>query len=247
MKSPMLPRRLTLSGLFALALLVAGQACAKSEQAWAITPFEASYQVKVGIASADAVVRLTQIDPQRFEIVSTTRATGLASLFKRGEVYERAVFRYVDGEILAESLVRRDTLSPDERSCEVYYRPEQNEATVVFKGKEEIISIPRQTFNPLLMQIALMQDMALGKKPTSYSILDHAGLKDFSVSFGDEDNVETPTGDFAAVPVDLVNVQSNAGTRMWAAPSREWLAVVVEARKNDEIKAVLRLEQLRDT
>lgn len=240
-------RSIAVTAAAALGLLGHGTASASTTSGWSITPFEANYKVKVGIASADAVVRLTQLDPQRYEIVSVTRATGIASLFKRGEVYERAVFRYVDGEILAESLVRRDTLSSEERSCEVYYRPEQNQATVLFKGEEEQIEIPRDTFNPLLMQIALMQDMANGKRPVSYSILDHAGLKDFSVSFGDESNVSTPTGDFQAVPVDLMNEKTNAGTRMWAAPSREWLAVVVEARKNNEVKATLRLEQLQDS
>ena len=240
-------RSTLLATLAAAGLMVAAGASASAPTGWSITPFEANYKVKVGIASADAVVRLTQLDGQRYEIVSVTRATGIASLFKRGEVYERAVFRYVDGEILAESLVRRDTLSAEERSCEVYYRPERNEATVLFKGEEEQIDIPRDTFNPLLMQIALMQDMANGRKPASYSILDHAGLNDFSVTFGEEDNVRTPTGDYQAVPVDLINEKTNAGTRMWAAPSREWLAVVVEARKDDEVKATLRLEQLQDS
>jgi hypothetical protein len=117
---------------------------------------------------------------------------------------------------------------------------------VIFKGSEEIVEIPRNTFNPLLMQIALMQDMARGNTPQSYAILDHAGLKDFTVTFGNKSSVKTPTGNYDAVPVDLMNAKSNAGTRMWAAPSREWLAVVVEARKDDEVKATLRLKELQD-
>ncbi|MEM7610466.1 MAG: DUF3108 domain-containing protein [Pseudomonadota bacterium] len=241
--------KLSLMGLVGVMaiLTVSSPALAKPGQNWAIEGFEASYKVKVGIASAGAVVRLNALGDNRFEIVSETRAKGFASLFKRGEVYERAVFQYVDGEILAESLVRKDTLSADDRNCEVYYRPLENEATVIYQGEASIVEIPRDTFNPLLMQIALMQDMALGNTPERYNILDHAGLKSFDVSFGSEGSIDTPTGAYAAVPVDLVNLQSNAGTRMWAAPEQDWLAVVVEARKDDEVKAVLRLSNLEDS
>ena len=145
--------------LLAAALLVpATAAMAKGD--WAIEPFVVNYKVKVGIANAAAEVTLNELDDNRFEIVSKTRVTGVIGFFKRGRIYERAVFRYEDGELLAESLVREDELSPEERSCEVYYRPLDGEATVVFKGEESVVEIPRDTVNPLLMQIALMQDMA---------------------------------------------------------------------------------------
>ncbi|MEM7764126.1 MAG: DUF3108 domain-containing protein [Pseudomonadota bacterium] len=227
------------------AMLATHSAGAIAASDWSIEPFVAEYKVSVGPASAAAVVELNSLGDSRYEIVSKTRVTGFFGLFKRGNIDERAVFRFEDGEILAESLVREDNLSPEERSCEVYYRPLENEATVKFKGQEKTVTIPRNTFNPLLMQIALMQDMAAGETPEVYNILDHAGLKQFDVNVGTEGAIDTPTGQFAAIPVDITNPANNAGTRMWAVPAEDWLAVVVEARKDDEVKATLKLSGLR--
>ena len=232
-----------LAGMAAFASLPAVAAAANGDE-WSIRPFEISYKVKVGIASAEATVALRELANNRFEIESVTEARGIASLFKRGSVYERATFRYEDGAILAETLVRRDTLSPEERSCEVVYFPLEGYANVTFKGETETVEIPQDTVNPLLMQIALMQAMALGERPTEYMILDHAGLQPFAVRFGERDTVDTPIGSFSAIPVDLVNEKKAAGTTMWAAPDANWLAVQVEARKDDEVKARLSLQDL---
>jgi hypothetical protein len=228
----------------AAAIATAPAAAAATGDQWSIRPFEISYKVKVGIASAEATVALRALADNRFEIESVTEARGIASLFKRGSVYERATFRYEGGAILAETLVRRDTLSPEERSCEVVYYPQQGYADVTFKGETDRVEIPEGTVNPLLMQIALMQAMALGERPTRYMILDHAGLQPFAVQFGERGTVETPVGSFSAIPVDLINETKAAGTTMWAAPDENWLAVQVEARKDNEVKARLLMQNL---
>lgn len=225
------------------AMLVTGGAAATTP-GLAIEPFAASYKVKVGIASARATVELTELAPNRYEIVSITEATGIAGLFKRGRNFERATFRVVDGEILAESLVRKDSLSGQERDCEIYYRPEKGEADIVYLGETRTLAIPRNTFNPLLMQIALMQDLAQGTPPEFYNILDHVGLRQYTVTLGDKGEVRTPLGGFETVPVDLINEAENVGTRIFASRKAEWIAVKVEARKGDDVKATLRLDRI---
>ena len=227
------------------ALFLAGGAAANTA-GFEIEPFAASYKVKVGLASARSTLELRQLDAGRYEVVSITEATGIVGLFKRGRVYERATFRVVEGEILAESLEREDTLSGDSRDCEIYYRPEQGTADIVYEGERRTVEIPRNTFNPLLMQIALMQDLARGTPPEAYNILDYVGLREYTVRVGDRDAVETPVGDFDALPVDLVNEVENAGTRVFASRDAEWIAVKVEARKNGDVKATLRLDRIGD-
>jgi hypothetical protein len=235
-------RRLGAAAALAAMLLSGGAAASTADLA--IQPFAASYKVKVGIASARSTVELTELAPNRYEIVSVTEATGIAGLFKRGQNFERATFRVVDGEIIAESLVRQDTLSGQDRDCEIYYRPEQGEADIVYLGETRTVKIPRNTFNPLLMQIALMQDLARGTPPEYYNILDHVGLRQYTVTLGSEDEVSTPLGGFEAVPVDLINETENAGTRVFASPKAEWIAVKVEARKGNDVKATLRLDRI---
>lgn len=233
-----------LGAALALAAMTLAGAAAGATPEFAIEPFAASYKVKVGLASARSTVELVELEPDRYEIVSLTEATGIVGLFKRGRVYERTVFRVVDGEILTEYLEREDTLSGEERDCEVFYRPEQGEADIVYLGETRTVEIPRNTFNPLLMQIALMQDLAQGTPPEYYNILDHVGLRQYTVRLGNEDEVSTPLGGFDAVPVDLVNEADDAGTRVFAAPKAEWIAVKVEARKGGDVKATLRLDRI---
>lgn len=227
-------------------LLAVGTAQANTGEAagtgWAIAPFAASYDIDLGIASGESSLELKALGDNRYEIVSVTRATGIASWFKRGRVYERAVFRFENGEILSESMIRRDTLSAEERSCEVYYRPEAGEADIVFKGERRTIEIPRNTFSPLLMQIALMHDMMRETTPDHYNIVDQVGLRKYTVTLGDTNDVKTPLGQFAAIPVDLINEEKQAGTRVFTAPNEEYLAVIVEARKDGDVKATLRIE-----
>ena len=220
----------------------AGSTGDATDQGWAIAPFTASYDIDLGIASGESSLELNQLGENRYEIVSVTRATGIASWFKRGRVYERAVFRYENGEILSESMIRRDSLSAEERSCEVYYRPEDGEADIVFKGERRTIEIPRNTFSPLLMQIALMQDMTRDATPAYYNIVDQVGLRKYTVTLGDQGPVKTPLGEFAAIPVDLINEEKQAGTRVFTAPGEEYLAVIVEARKDGDVKATLRID-----
>lgn len=233
-----------LLGAAALACTLATGSAHASTEAFAFEPFSASYKVKVGIANARSSLELIELEPDRYELVSVTEATGLIGIFKRGRVYERTIFRVADGEILTEYMEREDTLSGQSRDCEVYYRPEQGEADIVYLGETRTVEIPRDTYNPLLMQVALMQDLAEGTPPAFYNVLDHVGLRQYTVTLGSEDEVRTPLGGFEAIPVDLVNEADDAGTRVFAAPGAEWIAVKVEARKGDDVKATLRLDRI---
>ncbi len=228
----------------ALTFTLGTQGAWASTETFGFEPFSASYKVKVGIANARSSLELIELEPNRYELVSLTEATGLVGIFKRGRVYERTIFRVANGEILTEYLMREDTLSGQERDCEVFYRPEQGEADIVYLGETRTVDIPRDTYNPLLMQVALMQDLAEGTAPEFYNILDHVGLRQYTVTLGDEGEVRTPLGGFEAIPVDLINEADNAGTRVFAAPNAEWIAVKVEARKGDDVKATLRLDRI---
>ena len=235
-----------LASTLALLLTVAAAHAQDNAEAFAFEPFSANYKVKVGIANARSSLELIELEPNRYELVSLTEATGLVGIFKRGRVYERTIFRVADGEILTEYLAREDTLSGQKRDVEVFYRPEQGEADIVFYGETETVEIPPDTYNPLLMQVALMQDLPEGTAPDFYNVLDHVGLRQYTVTIGDEDQVKTPLGGFDAIPVDLINEVEDAGTRVFVAPQAEWVAVKVEARKGDDVKATLRVNRISD-
>ncbi|MEO0576028.1 MAG: DUF3108 domain-containing protein [Pseudomonadota bacterium] len=238
------PHALLIALTSMIALSLPHAAPASDSMRWSVPPFEASYAVKIGVARANTTITLTALEDGRYAVTSTTQAKGVARWFKKGEVYERTVFRFVDGDVLAESLERRDTLSPIDRNVSITYSPDEGTAVVVYDGETSTARIPRNASNPLLMQITLMHAMATAQVPTHYDVLDYAGMQRFDVRVGTEATVRTTDGKRTAIPTDLSNVAEQTSTRIWATQDSDWLALVVEARKEDDIKAVLRLTEI---
>ena len=239
------PRSISTLVLLTVSIFLAVTADADTTRAdsWQVEPFSVTYKVTIGPARARTTVALRSLGDNRFAVDSTTKVTGVVGWFKRGAVEERTTFRYENGEILAETLFRRDSLSADDRNIDIDYAPAAGTATVRYQAGETQVDIGRDTMNPLLMQIALMHHLATDRVPEAYTVLDYNGTEQFKISAGTKQWQRTPAGDFDAVPVDLRNTETGTGTRLWSASELQWLAVVVEARKDDEIKATLRLSE----
>ncbi|MEM9171799.1 MAG: DUF3108 domain-containing protein [Pseudomonadota bacterium] len=223
---------------------VPATAPAQTSANWQVEPFKATYSVRIGPAKAQTTVALVTLDDQRLRAESTTRARGIASWFKRGNVDEKTTFDVVDGKPVVRSLFRRDSLSSDDRNIDIAYRPEDGTARVQRSTGEDVVTVANDVTNPLLMQITLMQQLANNSLPESYVVLDYKGIQTYRITERDPEVIRTAAGKYAVRVIDLIETSSNTGTRVFVAEDEQWLAVRIEARKDDRSVAVLSLTDI---
>lgn len=231
------------AGALALALALPAAAPVQAKE-WKIPPFEATYRAKIGIARGETRMELRRLDAARFEIESWTEARGFASWFKRGEIHELSRFRWEDGRIVPELFRRTDDISSEDRNVSVLYRPDEGVALVTHRGDTREVDISERTTNPLVMQIALMQDLALGEGADYYETLDHAGIRRYEVEYQQgTEPVEVPAGAFSARRLRHSRDGTDTFTQLWCSPEFDWLAVRAEINKDGKVRGRLSLEK----
>lgn len=122
-----------------------------------------------------------------------------------------------------------------------------------FKNKEVRQRVPAETFDRLSIQLALMRDLAAGRRDMKYLMADQNRLRVYRFEATAEERLKTPVGDVLTVKVELtgrLRVDNGAGlklataetvddfddgerTSFWFAPTLGYLPVRIQHVDDD--------------
>jgi hypothetical protein len=204
-----------------------------------LSPFEARYEVKRGTVTVGEIRRRLQRADEGYRFSSSTRTTGIAALLKKQQTDEYSDFLQGDDglRLLRYRYERRKGDKTRYRAVEVDWMAV--EVHFDFEGRRATLPIPDDMTDPLLYQLTLGRDLALGTRVLRYRIADRGRFKDYRFVVLGEEDVETPAGRYQTVAVQREKDSGSDRSTFYLAPSLEHLAVRIDLVEDDALTQAL--------
>ena len=107
------------------------------------------------------------------------------------------------------------------------------------------MEIPQNALDKLVVQIAVMMDLAAGKKELVYDIADGGKLKEYRFAVVGKENIRVPAGEFEVLKIERIRKDNDRTTYLWCAPSLNYLPVRIEQIEHED--GVTYLSELKQT
>ena len=161
-----------------------------------------------------------------------SRATGVAALLGFEEIRERSLWLKDESGIrsLRYSYHRRGR---KERRIEVIFDWSKGRVSNHVNGDTWHMAVPDRTFDKQNHLLALMRDLAFGRRSVSYRVADGGELKTYVFRYLGKQSVETEFGDFDTVVMERTRRPVKRRTVFWLAPSLDFLPVQIKHREGD--------------
>jgi len=191
-------------------------------------PFSAKYEIKKGFVSIGYATRSFFTDKDKFFYVSDSKTTGvIAALFKE-RIIQTTQFQFDN------NIVRPITYTYDRNKgkmlVEQSYDWQKGEVfSQRFKKSQNKIyeyEIPIGAQDQSSYQLALMIDLASGKRNFSYHIAENVRLMDYDVRHVGDRKLETIRGKLDTVVVQVKT--KKVKITIWCAPKLHYLPVKIE-------------------
>jgi hypothetical protein len=221
--------------LLMLAVSVTSHATDFTQCDGVLTPYEAVY-VSAYETLELAGQRRLMVDESGGVVLSQT-AGRLGS-----RISETSILEWADGQLRVRSYDRRQRIFGMSREQQAVF--DWSRGTIKVSGRREgELPIDGQSFDPLSYQLALRCNIAQGLEQTSYRVIRGAKLKTYHFRLHGAETIETRQGPLDTVVVERVRDDEERSTRIWFAPSLNYLLVRLEQEdKADGIDVSLRLE-----
>ncbi len=233
-----------------------------------LTPHETEYKVRVSGVSGRLTTRLER-QGSAFEATHVIEPKGFASLFARGDVRERARFEDLGDGLQPLAYESRNTLREDSGAQLEFDWPAERVTGMHYEdGKTQQVdeALDASVFDRLTMQYRLMQDLADGRiiaspesetagEPeagaddtvarTNFVLVDGKETRPIVIKRIGERDIRTGAGTFATIGVQHQKAGSKRRTVLWLAPDLDYLPVLIEQYRKDEIKVRATLRTYR--
>ena len=217
----------------------------------ALTPHAAEYKVKVSGVSGRLTTRLERRG-DAFEALHVIEATGFAGLFARGKVRELSRFSDFGRGLLPLHYEARNTLRQDSGANLDFDWDGGRVTGSTFEDGTNTsvdVALDEPMFDRLAVQYRLMSDLAQGGIETLEAAADDdsASRASYILFDGDESDtlditpigeraIKTRAGTFYTIGVQHQKQGSSRRTLLWLAPELDYLPVLIEQYRRDDLK-----------
>lgn len=197
--------------------------------------FQAVYQLRVNsFAIGEAQVSLEAQADGRYLYSSRTRSTGLARLFRNDQVVESSLFQPHKQHLRPLEYRFDHTGGKKERHAYLKFDWNAGEVANTVEGHTWEMEIPERTLDKLIVQLAVMMDLDVGKKELVYAIADGGKLKEFRFTLVGKETLRVPAGEFATVKLERLRKDNDRTTYFWCAPALGYLPVRIKQIENED-------------
>jgi hypothetical protein len=176
---------------------------------------------------------LTPASDGGFVYESRSKATGLAAMIRNERIVERSEWRFHETGLRPLRYRYDRTGGKRERRVEVDFDWETGTVHNTAKGRTWRMSVPEGTLDKMIYLLALMQDLAAGRRPLEYSVADGGRLKTYVLEEIGEETLDTALGPMDTRVVRRLRRGEKRETILWCAPALAFLPVKVEHRERD--------------
>jgi hypothetical protein len=231
--------------LGAAVMLIVPQAVNAAPDAPVPAPFAAKFAIEwKGITAGYTQLELTRSSPNAYTYKSRNMARGIFRLAFPDAISQLSSFSIIDGEVRP-SAYRADDGSGDAgKSVNLKFDWQARRVTGVSEKKPVDIALEPGTQDSLSVQIALMRELAAGRVPKSFWMIDNDEIKEYRYVHEGTVTLDTPLGTLETVIYRSERSGSDRVTRLWLAPSLGYLPVRAERSRAGRIDFGLSIREL---
>ncbi|MDW8260026.1 MAG: DUF3108 domain-containing protein [Gammaproteobacteria bacterium] len=232
--------------LFVSMLCAAGDAALGQTPA-PLTPFIARYNVEWrGVSVGSSTVELAAVADGQYRYRSVNHARGLFRLAFPDAIREESLLQVIGGDQVRPLRFRGDDGGSEgaDGDIDLQFDWQRNRVTGRFESTPIDLNVPAGTQDALSAQLALMLDLAAGRTPSGYWLVDKGQLKDYEYRREPDATLDTVLGPLPTVVWTSRRPSSERVTRIWYAPAFGYVPVKAERWRKNRLEFALRLARL---
>ena len=224
-----------------LALLVSlASAAAHADE---LKPFNASYKwIWHGLTVAQSTLQLEQKD-DTWIYHSRSEPRGIGRLMSERPA-QTSVMRVTDAGVQPLSYHADDGTPSTKRDADVTFDWTAGHASGVYENARVDMPIVAGIQDDLSVQIAMLVELLRGRTPQRFSMINGNSVREYRYVRESEAQLTTAIGAIATVVYRAQKEGSPRATRFWCAPSRGYIPVRVEQKRQDELEWTMEIESL---
>jgi Protein of unknown function (DUF3108) len=208
--------------------------------------FHGSFSVNYrGINAGTTEIEMEREQHGRYRYESRANARGLFRAFFSEEITQISWLE-VSAAGVRPLRYRADDGSDDtERDISLDFDWSTRRVTGVAEEKPVALEVEPGTHDAMSLQVAVMQDLAHGKRPGAYLMVDKDRVKEYRYVFEGEATIKTVLGDVPTLVYRSERTGSRRATRTWFAPSLGFIAVRAERLREGKREWLMEMKSLQ--
>jgi hypothetical protein len=210
-------------------------------EGFALQPYVATYAVSYRGLDAGTLRMELKRDPQSNRYIFETQANPsvLARLVIGRDAVERTVFEPSDGSIRPLEWTLEDGKSGSNGDGHLKFDWAANTVSGEFEGKP--VELPTQPGlqDRLSIQVAVSAALVQGREPSSIVMVNGDKTRDYTYVRGSTQQLDTKIGKLDTVIFESTRAGSNRVSRVWHAPTLEYVPVRAEQIRKGKVETIM--------
>jgi hypothetical protein len=237
-------RTVRMAGLAVAALALSSPAQASTADV--PQPFLATYAVEWrGMGAGTSTIELEKTAPDAFRYSSSNAARGFFRIALPDTITQTSEFSIVDGKVVPKSFVADDGSSDTSRDVNLQFDWSAHQVTGTAEDKPVSVSLDDGVQDAGSVQIALMRELAAGRSPSSFMMIDKNEVKEYQYVREGEASIETALGKLDTVIFTSQRTGSTRLTKLWIAPSLGYIPVRAEQLRKGKREFTMQIRTLK--
>jgi Protein of unknown function (DUF3108) len=233
-----------ISAMVVVALGLVGTAHAQAPQ-----PFTATYTVEwKGMSAGVSTLELLRTSSGAYEYRSRNLARGIFRIAFPDAITQTSTFTIDgNGNVVPQTYLSDDGSKKTDRDVSLTFDWANNRARGTAEDKPVDVALKPGTQDALSVQIQLMIELAAGKSPTRFWLIDKNEPKEYQYTRERTETIDTPFGKLDTVVYKSQRTGSDRFMRFWLAPSKGYLPVKAERRRGDRLDFALKIKDFKSS
>ena len=239
-------RRCAPAGLaICAAALLPGSAGAAADAAGP-ADFAAKFAIEWhGITAGYTTLELSHSAPDTYTYKSRNMARGVFRLAFPDVISQTSTFSIVNGEVQPSSYHADDGVADSDKAVTLQFDWQTRRVTGVAAKKPVDIALQSGTQDSLSVQIELMREVAAGRSPKSFWLIDDDEMKEYKYTREGTETLDTALGKLDTVRYRSEHAGSDRVTRLWLAASLGYLPIRAERSRAGKVDFGLEIRELK--
>ena len=210
-----------------------------------LKPFTASFAVEwKGLNGGTSTLSLKQTGPADFQYTSSSSPRGIFRL-AFSDITTSSTLVIENGAVRPLHFRGSDGAADRAKDIALDFDWARSRITGTAEQKAVNLELKPGVQDSMSVQIALMVDLAAGRSPSEYSLIDKDEIKQFLYTREAPVRLKTALGEIDTIVYASRRANSSRVTRMWIAPSLGYVPVQAERRRDGKLELTMRLRTLK--
>ena len=198
-----------------------------------------------GITAGYTTLELTHSSANTYTYKSRNMARGIFRLAFPDVISQTSTFTIVNGEVRPVTYHADDGEPDSDKAVTLRFDWQTRRVTGTAEKKPVDLALESGTQDTLSVQIELMREVAAGRSPKSFWLIDDDEIKEYKYTREGTETLDTPLGKLETVRYRSEHAGSNRLTRLWLASSLGYLPIRAERSRAGKVDFGLEIRELK--